>query len=211
MAKKKQKDSQGGKLTAKPVGGMALAADWPVYEVLLSRNWNEQGALVSLLLARRSSKSGKIAATLLLVDLGCLGVKAAQVKMFKDTVDYSAGLHAHAMRLQPMISADFNLAAKIVFTALEYAGKLGFRPDPVFAQAQPLFNGADPDAYEVPVPTGGADGKPLFINGPNDDARRIVDHLIRKVGAGNFNYLIQGVPSELELPDTLMHRLDDAT
>ena len=211
MAKKKQKGVKDTRLASKPAGGMALAADWPVYEVLLSRNWDKQGAIISVLLARRSSKSGKIAATALLIDLACLGVKSAQVKMFKDAVEYSAGLRAHILGLQPMEPADFNLAAKIVFTGLEYAGNLGFRPDPVFAQAQPLFNGADLAACETPVPTGGSEGKPLFINGPNDNVARIIDQLKRTVGAGNFNVVIQGGPADFALLDDLEGESSNAT
>jgi hypothetical protein len=61
-------------LPAKPAGGIALAAQWPVHEVLLSRGWDQQAALVTVLVARRSLKSGKVAAGLFLVDLACLGV-----------------------------------------------------------------------------------------------------------------------------------------
>src|SRR5688572_4488837 len=91
---------------AKPVGGMALAAGWPVYEVLLSRGWEQEAALITILVARRSPKSGKVAAGLLLVDLACLGVKSAQVKLFANPDEYAAGLRAHALHIQPMAPAD---------------------------------------------------------------------------------------------------------
>lgn len=48
----------------KPAGGLALAAGWPVHEVLLSRGWEEPGAAITLLLARRSPTSGKVASAL---------------------------------------------------------------------------------------------------------------------------------------------------
>ena len=213
MAKGKRKDrvGRGSVPASKPVGGMAIAAGWPVHEVLLSHGWDQQGAAITLLIARRSPISGKVAAALLLVDLACLGVKSAQVRLFKDVGEYSAGLRAHALRLQPMMPISLNLAAKIVFTGLEYAGKLGFRPDPVYAQAAHLLTGADPDAEQTPVPTGGPEGKPLYINGPHDDARKIIEHLLRTVGEGNFHYLIQGSKEDLGLPDDIDERLDDAT
>jgi hypothetical protein len=180
---------------ARPAGGMALAASWPIYDVMLSKGWEQEAALITILIARRSPKSGKVAAGMLLVDLGCLGVKSAQVKLFPNEREYAAGLRAHALHVQPMAPADFNLVAKIVRTGLEYAGNLGFRPDPLFAQAEPLLAGADPDAVDTPVPTGGPEGKPFFVAGPNDDARRIINHLVRTVGADNFHY-IAGVGSE---------------
>jgi hypothetical protein len=194
----------------RPVGGLAGAAGWPVYDVLLSRNWAEEGALITTLVARRSPASGKVAAALFLVDLACLGVKSAQVKMFKDAAEYAAGLRAHALRIQPMEPADFNLVAKIIFTGLDYAAALGFKPDPVYAQAQHLLSSAIPAANPTPVRTGGPEGKPLFVSGPYDDARQIVNHLLRTVGAGNFHYLVSGTAEELGLPESVIRRFEDA-
>ena len=189
------------KTQTKPVGGIALAAKWPVHEVLLSRGWDQEAALITILVARHSPMSGKVAAGLFLVDLACLGVKSAQVVLFADPAEYHAGLRAHALRLQPMAPADFNLVGKIIATGLEYAANLGFKPDPVFNQAQHLLAGADPAACTMLVPTGGPEGKPFFVAGPHDDARRIVDHLVRTVGAGNFHYLVQVSGEELGLSD----------
>ncbi len=211
MAKQKKRHGRGTLAPTKPVGGIALAANWPVYEVLLSRGWDQQAALITILVARRSPSSGKLAAGLFLVDLACLGVKSAQVVLFKDVAEYNAGLRAHALRIQPMAPADLNLAAKIVFTGLEYAASLGLTPDPVFAQAQILFSDADPAACPTPVPTGGLEGKPFFANGPYDDVDRIIAQLRRTVGDGNFHYLIQGSKEDLGLPDNIDEQFDQAT
>lgn len=210
MAKQKKRQGKGTPAPTKPVGGIALAANWSVYEVLLSRGWDQQAALVTILVARRSPYSGKLAAGLFLVDLACLGVKSAQVKLFKDVAEYSAGLRAHALRIQPMAPADLNLAAKIVFTGQEYAASLGFTSDSVFAQARPLFSDADPAACQTPVPVGGPEGKPFFVNGPHDDVDRIVAQLRRTVGEGNFHYLIQGSKEDLGLPDDIDEQFDQA-
>jgi hypothetical protein len=207
MSKQQKKDKH---TLPKPVGGMALAAGWSLHEVLLSRGWEKEAALITILVARRSPMSGKVAAALFLVDLACLGVKSAQVKTFRDAAEYAAGLRAHALRIQPMAPADFNLAAKIIFTGLEYAANLGFKPDPVFAQAQPLLAGADPAACPTPVRTGGPEGKPLFVSGPYDDPRRIVAQLMRSVGEGNFHYLIGGTAEDLGLPEDVARSLDEA-
>lgn len=204
----KHKRTQNALMPAKPVGGLALAANWPVYEVLLSRGWDQEAALTTILIARRSPKSGKVAAGSFLVDLACLGVKSVQVKLFKDAAEYARELRAHVLKIQPMAPADFNLAAKIILTGLEYAGNLGFKPDPVFAQAQPLLSDADLEACSVHVPTGGKEGKPFFVNGPYDDARKIVNQLVRAVGVGNFHYLIQGSKEDLGLPDDIDTKFD---
>ena len=186
MAKQKKKQEAA---LAKPAGGVALAAGWPVYEVLLARGWDQEGALITVLIARQSPKSGRVAAGLFLVDLACLGVKSPQVKLFKDIQEYASGLRAHALHVQPLAPADFDLATKIILTGRDYAASLGFKPDPVFAQAEPLLAGANPDACAAPVRTGGKDGKPFFVSGPYDDVDRIVGQLRRAVGDGNFHFL----------------------
>lgn len=203
MGKQKKSRGKGATQPARPAGGMAIAADWPVYEVLLSRDWTKEAALITILVARRSVTSGKVAAALFLVDLACLGVKNAQVKLFSSVSEYGAGLRAHALSLQPMAPADFNLVAKIIETGLEYAGRLGFKPDPVFGQAQHLLSGADPAACPTPVPTGGPEGKPFFVAGPHDDARRIMNQLVRTVGVGNFHYLMPAGATDLGLTDDI--------
>jgi hypothetical protein len=195
---KHKRGKAGGELPARPAGGMAIASGWPVYDVLLSRGWDQEGALSGVLIARRSPSSGKVAAGSFLVDLGCLGVKSAQVKLFKSAAEYAAGLRAHVMSVQPMAPADFNLAVKIIRTGLAYAARLGFKPDPVYAQAEPLLAGADLDAAP-PVRVGGPEGKPFFINGPNDDVAKVIAQLRRAVGDGNFQVLIGG-PEGLPFP-----------
>lgn len=194
----KQKQSKAN-LPARPAGGMAMATRWPVHEVLISQGWDQQKNLAIILLARQSPNSSKVAAALLLVDLACLGIKSAQIKLFKDAREYAVGLRAHALKLQPMAPASLSLAAKIIFTGLEYAGALGFKPDPVFAQVEPLLADARPEDEPTPVPTGGTEGKPFFVSGPYDDVDRIMAQLRRAVGDGNFHYLIQGPASELGL------------
>ncbi|NJN17526.1 MAG: hypothetical protein HC822_15275 [Oscillochloris sp.] len=133
---KQQRKKDKANLLNRPVGGMAIASGWPVHEVLLSQGWNKEAALITILIARRSPNSGKVASTLLLVDLACLGVKSAQVKLFKEVTEYNAGLRAHALRLQTMEPTSLDLAAKIVRGGLAYAGALGFKPDNVYVSSK---------------------------------------------------------------------------
>ncbi len=207
---KKNKAKQSAEITARPVGGMAIAARWPVHEALVSRGWAEVNALATVLIARRSPNSGKVAVASLLVDLACLGVKGAQVRLHKSVAEYQSGLRAHIVSRQVMEPISFDLAAKIVLTGLDYAADLGFKPDPVFAQAAPLLDGADPNADPTPVHTGGPEGKPFFINGPYDNVEKVIDQLTRAVGAGNFNVLISAGPDgPLLLSDDEWDDLED--
>ncbi len=140
--------------------------------------------------ARRSPRSGKIAAATFLVDLACLGVKSAFVRLFMSLRDYVSRLRDTLPQPEPLQPASLDLVAKIVTTGEAYARQFGFAPDPEYAQAKPLLAGARPEACDTPVPTGGPEGKPFFVAGPRDDIPRVMNQLTRAVGKEGFHYLL---------------------
>ncbi|MCB0054053.1 MAG: hypothetical protein KIT77_20910 [Caldilinea sp.] len=196
MTKQSKKKRKQAERQAKPVGGMALVARWPVYEVLVSATWRDTAQLSSVWIARRAPDTERTAVALMLVDLACLGVKSAQVKRFSTLADYEA-FRERATGVQSMEPADLGLAAKILYTAIDYAAELGFKPDYVFNQAEYLLDGAQPEACTTPVPVGGPEGKPFFISGPYDDSERVIATLLRTVGEGNFHYLVSLGPDDI--------------
>jgi hypothetical protein len=165
------------------------AAGWPVYECLISRDWQRDGAdsLVQIIVGRRSP-AGQIAAGVFLVDLGCLGVKNAFARLFDSPAGF-ADLVAMIASEQPLARTSLNLAARVVREAISYAHGLGFSPHPDYHAAAPLLEGADPDADPTPVPLG-KDGKPFFVAGPHDNVPRIMARLTRAVGPDGFHYLV---------------------
>jgi hypothetical protein len=187
-AKRKQK-----RASSKPrlTGGRALlraAGHWPLHECLLTKEWQEEGAITQILVARRSP-SGQIAVGVFLVDLGCLGVKSAFGRPLHTMQEYRElrdGMKAN----QDMIKADINLVAKIIREAIAYADELGFKPDRDYRDAMLVLGDADPDACEVPIPLGGKDGKPFFVAGPYDNVDRIMSKLTRKLGPDGFTYIV---------------------
>ena len=193
MSKRNKQKQQQTQLQARPAGGMAIVTRWPIYEVLVSPTWPDTTRLTSVWVSRRALDTEKTAVTHMLVDLGCLGVKSALVKRFSTLADYDE-FRAKAMGVQPMLPADLDLVAKILYTAVDYAAELGFKPDFVFNQAEIFLDGAQPEQCAIAVPVGGPDGKPFFINGPYDDVDRVIATLRRTVGDGNFNYMIQAGP-----------------
>ena len=124
----------------------------------MARTWQDPTQIGDPDRSRRAPDSGKVAAAWFLVDLACLGVKSAQVKRFADVTEYTTALRAKAMQTQPLMPTDLDLAAKILYTAIDYARSLGFQPDFVFNQAAPLLSGAEPARCVTPVPTGGPKG-----------------------------------------------------
>lgn len=186
----------------RPLSMSAPMHTWPVYECLVPQNWDSPGELVQLVVTRRSD-AGEFASAIILVDLGCLGVKNAYSLRFTDDNEYRAWLHT-----LPMYAAisriSLDLAAKIVRTSLDYAASLGFRPHRDYALAAPFLRDAHPEQANEDVPTG-RDGKPFFINGPYDNVRKITQQLERKVGAGNYDVvLLSGPMSGLALDDVIV-------
>jgi hypothetical protein len=189
VAKHKQK-----RASSKPrlTGGRALlraAGRWRLHECLLTKEWQEEGAITQILVARRSP-TGEIAVGTFLVDLGCLGVKSAFAALLGSQREYERKLRSGMMARQAMVKADLNLVAKIVREAIAYAGELRFKPDPDYRDAMLVLGDADPEACDVPIPLGGKDGKPFFVAGPYDNVDRIMSKLTRKLGPDGFTYII---------------------
>jgi len=186
-AKRKQKRASSKLPLTKGRALLHAASGWPLHECLLTKEWQEKGAIMQILVARRSP-TGQIAIGVFLVDLGCLGVKSAFGRPLHTIQEYRElrdGIKAN----QDMIKADTNLAAKIVREAIAYAKDLGFKPDPDYRDAMLVLGDADPDACEVPIPLG-KDGKPFFVAGPYDNVDRIMSKLTRKLGPDGFHFLV---------------------
>ncbi len=182
-------------------GWIERASSWPFYEVLLSQSWDKQGELAGILIAR-VSQEGKVAGGAFLVDLACLGVKSATIRLFKTARDYTQDMRQKIIRSQPMLAADVNLVAKILDTGFAYAQELGFDPDPSYYQGRQLIADADPALSQIEIPLGGPEGKPFFVAGPYDDVPRIIAKLTSAVGPGGFHYFAPvGPGTELLLAD----------
>jgi len=188
-AKRKKKRATARIRFLSPRALLRASGSWPLHECLLTKEWQEEGAITQILVARRSP-SGQIATGTFLVDLGCLGVKSAFASLFDTRQEYERKLRARITSQQDMIKADLNLVAKIIREAIAYAEELGFKPDPDYRDAMLVLGDADPDACDVPIPLGGRDGRPFYIAGPYDNVDRIMAKLMRKLGPDGFTYLV---------------------
>ncbi len=184
---KKQGVLSAGSPFARSRAILKQSAQWPLYECLLSKDWQNTLNLTQILVARRSPQ-GQIAAGAFLVDLGCLGVKTAFARLFDSPREYQE-LRRQMTGQMPMKSADLNLVAKIIREAIAYARQFGFEPDPDYRDAMLVLGDADPDACPTPIPLG-MDGKPIYIAGPYDNVRKIMGKLTRALGPDGFHYMV---------------------
>jgi hypothetical protein len=192
MAKKRF--SSGKKLAlGKPTSEKGLlrqSSQWPLLECLISAEWQDSMQLTQICVARKSP-SGAIAAGLFLLDKACLGAKNGYGRIFASRREYQAQLRNSLMESQKMTTCDVDMAAKIIEEAIDYAERIGFKPHKDTKQAFLVLGETHPEKYaDLEVPVGGKEGKPFFVSGPHDDANHIIRILNRKVGEGNYNYLL---------------------
>lgn len=161
-----------------------------------SRDWHDARrgdearlpGLVSVLVARER-RHDRMSVCGYLVDAHCLGVKNAlgpRVLAAHEVGEFRR-MYFRAYDDEPQRVA-IELARELVFGAVDYARRLGFEPHPDFEACRGHLGAwSGPGAMQF-----GAKGKPLFIQGPDDDAAAILRTLERSVGRGNFDYVVAG-------------------
>jgi len=176
------------------ITGCWVSAGWSEgLTVAGDHGWPRGGAtasgasgLVSVLVARDEGR-GRVSACGYLTDVWCLGVKDILGPRLMDVRALPAFTRQFFSAYQdPPLEAPAELARQLVFGAVEFARGLGFEPAPGFGKAAAhLGPRAGPSAISF-----GRDGKPFFIQGPRDNAARIMNTLHRSAGRDNYHFLV---------------------
>jgi hypothetical protein len=168
------------------------AREYPIYGCWLTAEWKEEG--ITPVVIAREQTPGKLLVASYMVDLFCLGIKDVVVK-----TDYSISKFERDLPkfcAGNPLKCSVELAHEIVYGGLEYAAKLGFEPHPDFHKGMADLILDPPDAHtRVDKVEFGKNGKPFYITGPYDDAKKIMfitQTLTRTCGEGNFDVLMMG-------------------
>ena len=87
---------------------------------------------------------------------------------------------------EPPIAAPLELAQNLVYGAVDFARSLGLEPAAEFEDVKDHLG-----SWSGPSSIGfGLDGKPFYVQGPYDDAGRILHQLERAAGRDQFHYLV---------------------
>ena len=142
--------------------------------------------VICVLIARRD-RGSRVSVCGYLVDVYCLDVKnvlGPEVMPERDLYSYRRWFFG-AFPDEPLV-APIELAQHLVFGAVRYASSLGFGPHPDFgATASHLGSWTGPSAIKF-----GRDGTPYYVEGPYDNANRILETLSRTVGRDDFHFLV---------------------
>jgi hypothetical protein len=92
--------------------------------------------------------------------------------------------------LQPISYED---ARSLILGAIEYAQGIGFKPHADWKSAQFVVEGGRP--FE-PKFTFGKDGKPLYVQGPDDNVEKIMSQLAPLIDQGMATYICAPFPDE---------------
>jgi len=141
----------------------------------------------------RFKLSGEAEAGVFLVDVYCLGVKNAYFARVSEW-EYDTKILA---RMTETGGGKESLSPacgrKLIEGAVQYAQSLGLAPHPDYKKACRVFGGIRPEECERAF-TYGQDGKPLFVQSPNDSPE-VVDHvmttLTRRLGTDGFHYILE--------------------
>lgn len=172
------------------IADLQNARNYPIYGCWIMAGWQEAG-MTPILVARKQDDD-QIIFGRYLVDLYCLGIKDADVRMNYSRNRFNRELtHLCADAPEPCA---VELAHEIIYGALDYAKQLGFEAHPEFYKQKADLILDPPDAHprtnEIQF---GKDGKPFFFPGPNDTEmkrRLVIDTLLRTCGEGNFDYIL---------------------
>lgn len=146
-----------------------------------------KGSGVALVLVAEPEGRHKVSLCSYLVDTWCLGVKNALGPRRMGTDEVVAFRRRYFEPWQSTgIPVSLELAQHLVLGAIDYARSLGFEPHRDFGRARrALGDWNGPSAI-----TFGRDGKALYINGPYDDAKRVLATLERTVGRGGYHFTV---------------------
>jgi hypothetical protein len=193
LQQKKKKQKLGKKLTnifsnRSPVSSFA---SYPIHECLVPDNLFESG--IGQITISRRSPSGEIGISAFIVDVYCLGVKNALFTIADD--------HKYQTEIRPSFTQSHGIefenvhptcARKIIEGAVDYAAELGFKAHTDYRKYKTIFGDIDKSACPVKY-TFGKEGKPFYINGPNESQKQseqIISQLEKKCGKGNYDYIM---------------------
>lgn len=174
--------------TSNPKRMIRRAGDFPVHECLINADWQEK-MMANIILSRRQP-DGLIAFGAYLVDIGCLGLKSTFCNANFSTARYEQELKGGMEGGMDLVPCPLPLAHEIIYGGIDYAEELGFQPDRDFRLSRHFLEPRSRYENEKTGVEFGEEGQPVYVAGPNDDVRKVMQTLDRAVGEGNYKFIL---------------------
>lgn len=161
----------------------------PLLRCFMTKDEGAQG--MPQVLVSRLLPDGTVACAVFLLDLFCLGVKDAFLRVIGRSEFEDELVDGFESRFG-VIKLEAACARKLVEGAVEYARSLGLEPHSDYGKAKAIFGDVDPAACTREFQYG-KDGKPYFISGPHDTPARcdrILRALTQHCGPDGFHTLL---------------------
>ena len=159
-------------LKKKPDEILKTAGKLPVHECLIAdTQWEEHG--LAILYVCRNILDCRYACAFYMVDTYCLGVKDTLVKVSLDR-DQMLNFRRQLDQKHALMPYSYEDARSLILGAVDYAASLGFEPNEDWHDSRYIV---EADRAYIRKFKFGKDGKPFYIQGPNDNAKSIMDKL----------------------------------
>ena len=145
-------------------------SQYSVEECLINKDWKQSG-LATIIVIRKNRETGQFSFVSFLVDVFCLGLKNA---LFQIGVDAGTVVDYIAIYPQSFTEIEYEECRGIVLGAIDYAKNLGFEPHDDWEKVKGFIE------YDRPYMTNhefGKNGKPFYIEGPDDNVEKIMQVL----------------------------------
>ena len=141
-----------------------------------------------MIVVARRQPNGNIIFGSYLVDYYCLGLKDTFYKADVAPGEFKRSFLSPIFQGKQSLAISPALAHEIIYGAIEFAARFGFKPQRDFQDSQYILDPVDvhPRSGQVEF---GKNGQPLFINGPYDNVDKILRQLKRTPGDGNFKFI----------------------
>jgi hypothetical protein len=174
----------------------------PIFECRVHEGWSDMGK-TEVTVARRMP-NGHLVVGFYMVDLWCLGLKDTFYKADMTMLEYEEMVEITSQEI-PLEVVEPALAFNIIYAGIEYAEDLGFEPHKDFKHTQYLL--PEPDDFEYIEVETGKNGRPFFTPGPYDKVTAIMQKLEKKLGKGNFEFMLEDDGDMFDTPYQPDHKL----
>jgi len=160
----------------------------PIYKCYITKDW-DVNKLATIVISRQHS-NGNITFAVYLADLLCLGVKDSFYR-FNETEKSFRELIEKLDDAHEMERVDYPLVHNVILAANEFSTEFKLFPCKEFTQVTQYMLEEDTDYIELMEIECGMDGKPAIVFGLHNesDGNRILKHLRKTVGEGNFHFI----------------------